>query len=235
MKTNEYRVREIDLKALQDEALADRAWIKVQKLDRWDGKLVFGNETIQKLEDLQSNFIPYLLREYSANGKLEKWLENNGYTDKAQQIRQIPQNSTKVEVVKALYEIIFENEVSQRLKKLFELDVRWHALQKKLDKNLDKMFALSQKLVDLSGEEWQSVRDMFSDLSEQYQQINELQYKLFIELVELSDENIIKTAHYNKLKLEKTRQYEICFNNAIFATFEKLKERVRSKDENERQ
>ena len=191
-----------DLEALQDEALQDRAWMSAtqgESLDGWDGRLIFGETKINDLDELRSNFVPDLLRENLANGRLEKWLENKAtlckneqkiqaFKTAAEQVKKIARNSTKLEAIKALYEI-FHNEKSPKwLDEVFELDIRWLALQAVADANKDRQIAVANVLEAATDyDKRQSVRDAYIDLGDVETMINNAQDKLSDKIAKAGD------------------------------------------------
>lgn len=178
------------LQKLQDEALADRAWIKPEKLDGWDYQLFVGENKVNDLKDLQNSF--FYAREYFASGKLEKWLENKALSTKDEQeseafnrvlnrVREIPMDSTRLEAMKALYQIIFdENEILPQMEAIFECVIRWGALENEHNQCVDTALVLSKELCcawdnDSWSEEQERAREWLTHFNEYTSMIDEMQ------------------------------------------------------------
>lgn len=130
---------------------------KTENLDGWDGELILNEVVIQNLDELRNNFVGYKLLDYFISGKLEKWLENKGYVDKAQFFNHIilAQDSTRVSMTLFLYSYLVENKISKPiLYSLVSADI-WNLLERERVKYLDPRIAVYDILIT-----------MFTDLSE---------------------------------------------------------------------
>ncbi len=117
---------EAELEELQQNALLNTEWIKDIVQENKD-KIVYFKGKIKKIEDFQAS--PYLLCQNFANGNLALWLEKRGYEDKLEKIAQIPTQATRIEVIKALWQVLYD-ESPKWLDFVAENDVRWHTLKK---------------------------------------------------------------------------------------------------------
>lgn len=121
---------EAELEELQQNALLNTEWIKDIIQENKD-KIVYFKGKIKKIEDFQAS--PYLLCQNFANGNLVRWLEKRGYEDKLEKIAQIPTKATRVEVIKVLWQILYDKS-PKWLDFVAENDVRWHTLKKEFVK-----------------------------------------------------------------------------------------------------
>lgn len=117
---------EAELEELQQNALLNTEWIE-DVIQENKGKIFYFEDKIKKIEDFQ--FSPYLLCQNFANGNLACWLEKRGYEDKLEKIAQISTKATRVEVIKALWQVLYD-ESPKWLDFVAENDVRWHTLKK---------------------------------------------------------------------------------------------------------